>query len=61
MVSTFRKYQESAPDLPLDEQLDTALLLDISVSATRDLNISVALYTKAGVTYNFILPVPITK
>lgn len=61
VVSEFREYQAATPGLPDDEQLDTALLLDISVTANYEVTYRVALYTKAGETYDFLLPIPISK
>ena len=61
VVNLFRRYQETAPATPLDEQLDTAMLISTTVDASRRLNFRVALYTRAGVTYDFLLPIPTTK
>ena len=61
VVSDFRAYQAETPGLPDDEQLDTALLLDVTVSANYEVSYRVALYTKAGSTYDFLLPIPISK
>lgn len=61
VVSEFRAYQSATPNLPDDEQLDTALLLDVSVNANYEVTYRVALYTKAGETYDFLLPIPISK
>lgn len=61
VVSEFREYQATQPDLPDDEQLDTALLLDVKVTASYHVTYRVALYTKAGEVYDFLLPIPISK
>lgn len=61
VVSEFRAYQADTPDLPDDEQLDTVLLLDVTVSPNNEVTYRVALYTKAGSTYDFLLPIPISK
>lgn len=61
VVSEFRAYQAATPGLPDDEQLDTVLLMDVSVSSNYEVSYRVALYTKAGSTYDFLLPIPISK
>ncbi len=61
VVEAFRAYQQNTPNLPTDEQLDTALLLEVKVTNTNEVTYRVALYTKAGNTYNFLLPIPTSK
>lgn len=61
VVSMFRANQETAVGVPDDEQLDTALLTSVSVTANFEVTYRVALYTKAGNTYDFLLPIPISK
>lgn len=61
VVAAFRAEQEASPGRPDDEQLDTALLTDVSVTANYEVTYRVALYTRAGNTYDFLLPIPISK
>lgn len=61
VVASFRAYQEGITGVPEDEQLDTALLMNVEVSANYEVTYRVALYTKAGDTYDFLLPIPISK
>lgn len=60
VVSQFRNYQKDAVEVPLDEQLDTATLLSVTVSPGYDVTYRIAIYTNAGTTYDFLLPIPVT-
>jgi len=62
VVASFRAAQERAEDPgPEDEQLDTALLTDVEVTSSFNVSYKVSLYTKAGNTYDFLLPIPLSK
>lgn len=61
VISQFRAYQEANPGLPADEQLDTAMLLGVTSPRRGEVNYRIAIYTKAGETLDFLLPIPITK
>lgn len=57
VITLFKDYQKNNPDIPLDEQLDTAVLDSINVSGTSA-TFNVKIYTKAGENYNFLVPIP---
>lgn len=61
VIGQFRAYQETTTGLPADEQLDTAVLLSVTATANLEVSYRVALYTKAGSTLDFLLPIPISK
>ena len=61
VIALFRSYQEKQTGLPEDEQLDTALLTSVTVTKDYHVSYRVTLYTKAGNTYDFLLPIPISK
>lgn len=58
VISMFRDYQSKHEGLPLDEQLDTAILADITTTANYEVTFSVKIYTMAGNTYDYLLPIP---
>ena len=57
VITLFKDYQNKNPDLPLDEQLDTAVLDSVNIVG-NSVTFSVKIYTRAGDSYNFFVPVP---
>ena len=61
VIDQFRTFQkDSAGDHP-DEELDTCVLQDVTVTKNYEVNYRVLMYTKAGAILDFLLPIPITK
>jgi hypothetical protein len=58
-ISEFRAYQAANPNLPLDEQLNTATLLSFNSSGDT-INIQISISTLAGQNLIFVLPLPLT-
>jgi hypothetical protein len=58
VVSTIRTEQARAVERPLDEQLDTAVLEGITVRGSS-LELRINIFTLAGETYDFLLPIPV--
>ena len=61
VVVQFRDYQSRASGIPLDEQLDTAVLSSLTTTASFEVTFTITLYTMAGTTIDYLLPIPITK
>lgn len=61
VISAFRSAQEKAKNIPMDEQLDTVVLNSVSVTVGNSVNYNISLYTNAGQTYDYVLPIPIQK
>ena len=59
VLQAFKTYQNNNPDFPEDEQLASAQLTDLSVSAGK-INLKVELVTKAGTGLTVVLPVALT-
>ena len=59
VLKEFRAYQNDHPTIPADEQIATAQLTDISVSAGR-LRLNVELHTKAGRNIPIVLPIALS-
>lgn len=56
VVKTLREYQASHPEIPADEQINTALMTDYDVQGSTVL-FNVKVQTQAGDVIDFILPV----
>lgn len=56
VVKTMRDYQAAHPEMPLDEQINTALLVDYKIDGSTVL-FNVKVQTQAGDLIDFILPV----
>jgi hypothetical protein len=57
-VNVIQRYQITNPTIPLDEQLESTELLDLTLYA-GSISFSVKLTTLAGDAANFLLPLPI--
>lgn len=56
VISTFKEYQSAHPNLPADEQLDTAVI--DSIDSTQDsVTFKIKIYTMAGETVDFVVPI----
>lgn len=60
VVQSFRAYQATQTDLPLDEQLSTATLINFSAVGDT-VSFNVQLTTMAGDTVDLVLPLPLTN
>lgn len=57
VLDNFRQYQADNKDFPLDEQIDTATLINYLVG-TDSVSFNIQIVTQAGETIEFVLPVP---
>lgn len=57
VITTFREYQANNPSMPLDEQLNTALLNDVLLTSSG-VQFKVMLYPMATGPLTFIIPLP---
>ena len=57
VITAFRDHQRESTGIPLDEQLDTALLTNVSVYGGT-VGLTIQLYTAAGVPIEFLIPLP---
>lgn len=57
VLNTFRAYQSLNPDLPADEQIDTAILSNLTVSASQ-ISLQITITSLAGNVVTFIIPLP---
>ena len=58
VLNLFKQYQALHADLPLDEQIDTAVLDSLTTVDNR-IQFNVKIYTKAGETVDFVMPIPV--
>lgn len=58
-VETIRTYQQQFNDIPLDEQINTAVLGDIIFVAKDSINIRILIKTNAGENVDFLMPLPL--
>jgi hypothetical protein len=58
-VETIRTHQQKFNDIPLDEQINTALLGDIIFVARDQINIRILIKTNAGDNVDFLMPLPL--
>lgn len=61
VIRAFRDAQARLTTTPADEQLDTVMLNSVSVTGGASINYNISLYTKAGATFDYVLPIPIQK
>lgn len=62
VIENFRKYQADVTDLPLDEQLNTAILESLRFDrASNSAFFDVRIYSNAGANVIYLLPIPISK
>lgn len=59
VIQAFKEYQKQHPEMPEDEQLETAQLTNIAVTPGK-ISLAVNLITRAGATVEYILPVTLT-
>ena len=57
VLSIFRTYQASNPNLPLDEQINTAILNDITLISDA-INLKISIISNAGTNVVFYIPLP---
>ena len=57
VVNTIKEYQTTNPNIPLDEQLASTSLINLSLS-TGTVKFDVKLTTLAGTSINFLVPLP---
>jgi hypothetical protein len=60
VINEFRTYQNANPDLPADEQLNTATLSSLNVNKGV-VHFQITLLTLAGDEIEFLVPLPIVK
>lgn len=60
VIKLFKNYQQKTADLPLDEQLATAKLIDINV-VNGNVSLSIQLYPLTGEPVKFVVPLPTNK
>lgn len=59
VIEDFRNYQKQQSGIPLDEQLNTAVLRDVLVDSNNGTaSFKIYIYTNAGDTVDFLVPVP---
>jgi hypothetical protein len=62
VIETFREYQANTPNIPDDEQLNTAVLNSLAYdSASNSAVFNVRIYSNTGENVDYILPIPIQK
>jgi len=59
-IETIRAYQQaSTVAIPLDEQINTATLLDLVISTPDSLQLKIKIKTNAGESVDFLMPLPL--
>jgi hypothetical protein len=62
VIETFREYQANTENIPVDEQLNTAVLNALVYDNTTNSAVfTVRIYSNAGDTVDYLLPIPIQK
>lgn len=60
VLSTFKDYQKIHPEMPIDEQISTASLSNIS-SSGGSVSLDIRIVSNAGDTVTFLMPLPLQR